>query len=116
MTQAASTLPKNAADHIPFCKDQGIPNLVGSSKRGESIQHICTTMPADGIIVFATFGLSNMANGNYAVIVTNHTDPADQATCARVARLTDKFTLAGADAADELDILVIGQLAGQLDS
>lgn len=116
MVQAASQFPKDAIDHIPYCKDQGIKNLVGTYKRGESIQHICSTMPADGIFLFATFGLSDMANGSYAVFVQNHTDPADEATCARVARLTNQFTLSGPDTGDELDILIVGQLAGQLDT
>jgi len=113
---ANSQFPKDLDNYIPILKDQGLKNLVGTYKRGESMQHVCTTMPADGIILFSAFGLSDMANASYAVIVQNHTDVADPGKVARADRLTNKITITGPDTGDELDIVIIGQLKGQLDT
>jgi hypothetical protein len=112
--QAKSNFPKDAHRHMPFLADQGIPNMAGAFKQGVSIQHLCTTMPNGGVIVFSANGLGDMENGNYAIIIQNHSDAADEATVARVARLTTQFTIVGPDNGDELDIVVIGQLKGQL--
>jgi hypothetical protein len=79
-----------------------------------SLQQILDVMPADGIFKFSTFGLSDMADINYGLYIHNHTDPADEATCARNVRTTSQFTLTGPDVADVLDILIVGRLAGQL--
>jgi hypothetical protein len=111
---ATSNLTKHAEDHIPFCKDQGLPDLVAAPKAGVSIQHLATTMPSGGVIDFETYGLKNMANVSYCVIVVNHTDGSATGTVSRAARLKTQITVAGPTAGHELDILVIGQLAGQL--
>ncbi len=108
--------PKDLKNYIPILADQGIKNLVGSPAKGVSIQVLAAVeMPADGIFVFADNGLENMAEaGAYAVIVQNHTDPADEATCLAAARLGTQITLTGPDTSDVLDILIIGQVSGQL--
>lgn len=108
------TSVKKAKTSIPFCQDQGIPTLLGASQTGLSAQVITTTMPADGVIKFSDFGLSDMADANYAIFVQNHTDAADEALVSRVARLTTQFTITNTDTGDELDILVIGKLKGQV--
>jgi hypothetical protein len=113
---ATSQFPKDLDNYMPILKDQGLKNLVGTYKRGESMQHVCTTMPADGIILFATFGLSPMANVGYAVIVQNHTDVADPGKVTRANRLVGQVTVEGPDTGDELDIVIIGQMKGQLDT
>lgn len=107
-------LAKQAHDSIPFCQDQGIPTFLGASQTGLSFQTILTTMPVGGVITFATFGLADMADGDYALFIQNHTDPADEALVARVDRLTTGFTITNTDAADVLDILVVGKLKGQV--
>lgn len=110
---AQSNLTKHAKDQIPFCADQGIPDLVGAAKAGVSIQHKVTTMPAGGVIDFAAYGMQNMASSNYAVIVINHTS-AGTGTVAAAARTPTQITITGPTTADEIDIIIIGQLDGQL--
>ena len=113
---AVSNLPKNLDDHLPILKDQGIRNVVGTYKRGVSMQHISTVMPTGGVIKFADFGLSNMAGVGYAVIVVNHTTASKIGKVTRANRLTSQITITGPDDNDELDIVIIGQIYGQLDS
>lgn len=114
MGAQAGLVAKDACDHIPYAADQGMKNLVGAFKRGVSVQSFSVAMPADGIIKFATLGLSDMADGDYQVYIQNHTDAADESLVARADRKTTQFTITNTDTADELDILVIGKLAGQL--
>lgn len=108
--------PKDLHDYLPILKDQGIKNLVGTGKRGISLQLIAgAAMPADGIFVFADYGLEDMAAaGEYGVLVINHTDVADQGKVPVADRLTDKLTVTGPDADDVLDIVIVGRLKGQL--
>lgn len=116
----SGAVPKNLKDYLPILADQGIPNVVGSKKRGVSLQVIAgVAMPADGVFVFADYGLADMkvdsvGYGGYAVIVQNHTDVADEAACLPAARLSNKLTLSGPDTADVLDIVIIGQMVDQL--
>lgn len=109
---AISNLPKRADAHIPFCKDQGLPYIVGAAKTGVSIQRGQIAMPADGVILFSALGFEAMTTG-YQVLLHNHTG-AVQGTVANNARLFDRFTVVGPTTADVLDIVVIGTLAGQL--
>jgi hypothetical protein len=114
MSAQAGRVAKDACDHIPFAADQGMKNLVGAFARGVSVQTLAIAMPADGVITFADNDLSDMADGDYLIFIQNHTDVADEGTVSRAARLVTGFTIVGPDTADELDILVIGKLAGQL--
>jgi hypothetical protein len=107
-------MSKKAIDYIPYCKDQGITYLAGAGKAGETIQHIRAAMPADGIFIFSDYGLQNMANADYSVLVGNITDLADPGKVALADRLIDKITVTGPDTADELDIIICGQVSGQV--
>ncbi len=112
--------PKDAKDQIPFCDDQGMPNLCGAAARGVAVQHLTWPMESGGVVVFADVGLSDMevdaANGygGYVVLIQNQTDVADEGTVAEAAKLPTQITVAGPDVADVLDIAIIGQLKGQL--
>lgn len=113
----AGAMKKNAKDHIPFCQDQGIPNLAGTDKPGVSIQHIPEwVMVAGGVVVFADVGLADMdiEDGIYSVLIQNQTDPADEATVATAAKLSQQLTVVGPDNDDLLDIVIVGKLKGQL--
>jgi hypothetical protein len=110
--QSTSGLPKDAANHIPWFKDQGIPNPVGCPKRGLSMFSFTVAMPGGGVIALPY----KMANGLYQIVIQNHTDPADEATVAYADRKVQQITVVGPDAADVLDIVIFGQLDGQLDT
>lgn len=105
-------MKKDIWDHIPILKDQGIRNVVGAHQQGVSLQVKQIPMPAGGVIVFADHGLSNMADAEYSVFTQNQTDVADPGTVG--SRTTAEFTITGPDAADVLDILIIGKVKGQL--
>ena len=110
---ANSGMVKDAKDYIPFCADQGLPNLVGAASRGLSMQvliHTVASSPED--IVFADQGLEDMYDGNYVVFTQNQTDVADPGTA--TGKSATQFTLTGPDAADVVDIVIIGRLKGQL--
>ena len=109
---AKSVYPQDAHRHLPFLADQGIPNLCGAFAQGVSIQVLRIQMPADGVINFAANGMSDMENDQYAVLIQNHSDPADEGTVGT--RSTLAFTITGPDTNDNLDIIVVGQLKGQL--
>lgn len=110
--QSASNLPKNASDHIPYCKDQGIPNLVAAPKRGVGMYSFTALMPADGIIALPY----KMANALYQCFVANITDVADPGAVPYANRTISQITVVGPDTSDVLDILIVGQLDGQLDT
>lgn len=108
---------KKASAHIPYCEDQGMPNLTAAAKSGVAIQHLAAwPMPSGGVLVFADEGLSDMdiTNGAYSVLIQNHTDAADEGTCLEAVRLNTQLTITGPDAADVLDVVIIGTLKGQL--
>lgn len=111
---ATSNMPKNAQEYIPYLKDQGIPNLVGAAARGVSIQVHQVAMPADGIVVFSTHGLLDMADTNYAVLVHNHTTESKQGKVALADRKTTQITIAGPAENEVLDVVLIGLLKGQI--
>lgn len=110
---ANSGLPKDADKHIVYCKDQGLPNLCGAFARGVSIQFCHYTMAAaPDTFVFADNGLSDMADDEYVVFPWNQTDVADQGVVS--AKTTKQFVVTGPDAADVVDLLIVGRLKGQL--
>ena len=111
----AGKMKKDAKDHIPYCDDQGMTNLAAAGNSGVAVQHLVEwPMSATGIVVFATVGLKDMVDGEYCVIIQNHTDAADEGTVSAAAKLTAQFTIAGPDTADVLDIVIVGRLKGQL--
>jgi hypothetical protein len=107
------TLTKNAKDHIPYCADQGMPNLVAASASGISIQSFQALMPADGVFVFAEQGLSDMETAAYLVLIHNHTGTT-QGTVDNADRTVSQITVTGPTTSDVLDIVIVGQLKGQL--
>lgn len=111
--QAASMMVKRAKDHIPFCKDQGMSDLMGATKASQSIQTFQIAMPGGGVITFAAGNVENMANGDYKVFIHNHTGVV-QGTVDTAARTVTQFTVAGPTADDVLDIMVVGTVAGQV--
>lgn len=103
---------KGAKDHIPYCEDQGIPNLCGAYARGESVQiAIFAMVTAPDDFVFADNGLSNMANTTYVVIPQNQTDSTKPATA--TSKAVTGFTLTGPAIGDVVDLVIMGKLAGQ---
>lgn len=110
---ATSTMPKKAQEYIPYLKDQGIPNLVGSFKNGVSIQVHQVEMPANGIVVFATHGMSDMADTSYAVQIHNHTTESKQGKVALSDRKTTQITIVGPATSEVLDVVLFGKLKGQ---
>ena len=110
-------MKKDAKDQIPFCDDQGMPNLVGTQNQGVSLQHIAEwVMVSGGVVVFADVGLADMDidDGVYAVFIQNQTDAADEGTVATADKLATQLTITGPDDDDVLDIAIIGKLKGQL--
>lgn len=105
--------PKNLSDYIPALDDQGIPNVVGTPGSGVSLQFARFTMgSAPDDFVFADNGLTDMADDAYEVFPWNQTDVADQGVIS--AKTTKQFTITGPDAADEVSLLIVGKLQGQL--
>lgn len=108
----ASKLPKDAKDLIPYCEDQGIPNLAGAYARGVSVQHdIYVAGAGADPYVFADEGLSDMADVAYVVIAMNQTAVARPMTA--TSKAVTGFTLTGQNAADVVDLIIVGRLKGQ---
>ena len=110
MSQSISRLPKDAKDHIPYCSDQGIPNITGTPSRGVGLQSFQTTMPNGGVIALPF----KMENTSYRVYIHNHTREAMAGLVANSDRAINQITVTGPTNGDVLDILIIGQLQGQL--
>jgi hypothetical protein len=110
---ANSGLPKDLADYLPILKDQGIPNVVAAYAKGVGIQYMTLTVASDPeTVTFADQGLSDMADANYIVLGINQTDSSDPPSFGT--KTTKSFAIAGPDAADVVDILIVGKLKGQL--
>ncbi len=108
----ASGLPKRADDFIPYCEGQGIPYLVATNAAGVSIQYASYIAGAGtDAIVFATEGLTNMANATYEAIAFNKTAVARPMVVS--ARATTGFSIAGQNASDVVTLIIVGRLAGQ---
>jgi hypothetical protein len=110
-------MKKDARDLIPYCHDQGMPNLTGAGKSGVSVQHLSGwPMESGGVVKFADVGLKDMdvSVDKYSVFIQNHSDVADEGTVAASAKLSTQFTIVGPDVADVLDIMIVGTLKGQL--
>lgn len=109
----SGTMKKDAKDFIPYCADQGIPNISGTNKPGLSVQALPEwSMPAGGVLAFEDEGLMGMADTNYGVVVQNQTSTARPATVG--SKTATQCTITGPNAADVLDIVITGRLRGQL--
>lgn len=111
---ATSVSAKKASDSIPFCKDQGLPYLVGTNNPGVSIQASRYTMVAGGVFNFAAQGLANMLDGTYIVHVLNNTGSAAAKVAQDTTRNANGFVITGPTAGDGLDVIIVGCIAGQL--
>lgn len=106
-------MPKDLKQSMPALDDQGIKNVVGSPARGVSLQAVTVTMASSPeTFTFAALGLEDMANTSYQVIPINQTDSTDPASC--TTKAVDSFEITGPDAADVVDVLIIGKVKGQL--
>lgn len=108
----SSGLPKDAKDFIPYCEDQGIPNLCGAFARGVSIQHVIYSAGAGAdAVLFSEQGLSDMANTAFVVIAMNQTAVARPMAVS--SKAVTGFTITGQNAADVVDLIIVGRLKGQ---
>lgn len=104
---ANSNVVKSAENYIPYCKDQGMPNLVGTVLPGCSCYAYTALAPSSGAMTLPYV----MANDSYKIVVQNNT-AARQVYVATKTSTT--FTPTGANASDSLDIWIFGQLKDQL--
>ena len=106
---------RDAKDYSPFCRDQGMPNVLGASQQGLSVQYVQWLMSATGVLDFGTVGLQDMKNGLYTVMIHNHTHAAREALVDITDRLVNELTVTGSPStSDILDIAIIGPMKGQL--
>jgi hypothetical protein len=108
--------PKNAADAVAYCADQGIPNLVAAGQRGVSVQRFQVVVPALAVaytLIFVPEGGVDMANADYHVQLTNHTHQGT-GICDPTTRTGKQLVITSVVAADVLEVLVCGKLKGQL--
>jgi hypothetical protein len=98
-------------DYDPVFDKHGIDYVCAAGTPGVGVQGLTYTMVSGGAIVFAAQGMANMASASYQVLVQNQTDIADPATVG--SKTTTGFVITGPDVDDVLDIVIIGQIAGQ---
>jgi hypothetical protein len=98
-------------DYDPVFDKHGIDYVCAAGTPGVGVQGLTYTMVSGGAIVFAAQGMVNMASASYQVFVQNQTDIADPATVG--SKTTTGFVITGPDVDDVLDIVIIGQIAGQ---
>ena len=110
---ANSGMPKDMKDFMPVLGDQGVKNLVGTPKRGVSIQSFRVAMPADGIITFAAVGAEDMADVTYQISIHNHSG-ANHGIVPNADRAVDQFEVTGPPAGELLDVIIVGTVKGQL--
>lgn len=112
--QATSATPKRAADHIPFCKDQGMPQLAGAADAGVTVQARKVTQSGASpfALAFADHGFAAMENTDYVVIVQGET--AGQPMVDESTMTVDGFSVLNGADTEVLHVVVIGRLAGQV--
>jgi len=102
---------KKFNDYDSMFQEHGIEYVCGAGVAGLGVQALTFTMVTGGVVNFAAVGLADMANATYQVLGTNQTDQTDQATFGT--KTTGGFVVADCDNSDVIDILIIGQIAGQ---
>ena len=103
----------DAKDYIPFCEDQGMPTLAGAFAKGVSVQHkIFAMVTAPDDFVFADNDLEDMADATYVVLAQNQTDVSKPP--AMTAKSVSQFTITGPAIGDDVDLIIVGKLKGQL--
>ena len=98
-------------DYDPVFDKHGIDYVCAAGTPGVGVQGLTYIMVSGGVIVFAAQGMANMASASYQVLVQNQTDIADPATVG--SKTTTGFVITGPDVDDVLDIIIVGQIAGQ---
>jgi hypothetical protein len=106
------TSAKKASTSIPYCKNQNMPYLTGAGTAGVSMQYFRTTMPSNGVIVFAQNNATDMLDGRYVVQAYDQ-EGVVSGKAASATRTATQFTLAGPSSGAVIDVVVIGQLKGQ---
>ncbi len=102
--------PKLAKDFIPFCKDQGMPSILGAPGSAQSAYSFgVASMVAGGVITLPY----PMENATYQCFVNDQTHPG-LAVVLDANKTTTQITVTGASTADALDILIIGTLKNQV--
>jgi len=104
---ANSNIVKNADMYIPYCMDQGMHNIVGTTNPGFSVRAYTALAPASGAMTLPF----EMANTSYMIAIQNNTRAALVYVTAKTATT---FTPAGATTSDSLDIWVFGTFKDQL--
>ena len=104
---ANSNVVKNADMYIPYCRDQGMHNLLGTTNAGYSVRAYTDVAPASGAMTLPFA----MANDAYMIAIQNNTRAALVYVTAKTATT---FTPAGATTSDSLDIWVFGTFKDQL--
>ena len=102
---------KKFKDYDPVMDEHGIEYVCAAGVAGTGVQSKTFTMVAGGVFNFAAQGLADMENATYQVICQNQTDAADEATIG--SKTTAQFTITGPDNDDVLDLVIVGQIAGQ---
>ena len=110
---ANSGMPKDMKDFMPVLGDQGVKNLVGTPKRGVSIQSFQVAMPADGIITFAAVGAEDMADVTYQISIHNHSG-TNHGSVLSADKTVTQFKVTGPPAGELLDVIIVGAVKGQL--
>lgn len=113
---ANNRTPRDAKQAVVHCAEQGMPNLCGAARRGVSIQHFEVTVPGGAVQValdFEALGGMRMHDALYTVQLTNHVTQGTGLSLV-ANRTAAGLLVTSVVAADVLDVLVIGQLAGQL--
>jgi hypothetical protein len=115
---ATGTFAKKAEDHIPYCRDQGLPYLAAAARAGTSIQSKTFVQIGSGLFAFEAEDLSPMADGDYQVLMHNQSgigapDPWTQYPTA-TSKTPAGFVISGAAAGNVIDVVIVGRLKGQL--
>lgn len=104
---------KKFSDYDPMFREHGINYPAAAGIPGVGVQSLSFTMVTGGAVVFAAQGLANMANATYQVIVHNQTDIAATGLVTVGSKTTNGFVITGSTNGDVLDIVIVGQIAGQ---
>lgn len=102
---------KKASSYFPFLRDQGIDNILGTDLGGDILRRFTVTMPAGGVVTFASLGFKNMSDTAYTVLASNHTGTVDPVVSASNRRTTG-ITITGPTTGDLLDFVIVGHVLG----
>lgn len=104
---------KKFSDYDPIFREHGIDYPAAAGIPGVGVQSLAFTMVTGGIVNFAAQGLADMANTTYQVVVNNQTDATATGIVTIGTKTTTGFVITGSTNDDVLDIIIVGQIAGQ---